>query len=341
MKTTSHLALFLALAASPSFAEPAYTAPVGYTTVGGAPVGYTTPVGGMSERLRPGMNVIGLSLHHGAFVSGTIGSIGKDFAELVGTGTDAKGVDRLRLVQGKTYIFEIVGGQKAGVIQEITAWQGHRLTLPDDLAAAGVKPGDPFSIRQAATLNSIFDPRFTPLKKGADPATADLVMIPQGTSFGDFRHCFIAALPGGTAAWLDAATFEPVGDLPLVYPDGLVVRCQGPQDLQISFGGEIKPGPTRSVVKPGLNLIASPSPAGGFLQDLGLADDLRKSDDFMDADKVWLADGPYGHFITYFLTAGGQWVNASNGEDVTKKIPVGSAMLIERKGPEALFCLGD
>ena len=343
MKTTSHLALFLALATSAFAAEvakTAYTTPVGYTTVGGFQVGYSAASGFFSESLHPGMNVIGLSLHHSTIVSGTIASLGTDFAELTGLPVDENGNPKLALVPGTTYILEITSGQKSGVIQEITRWQDLRLTLPDDIATAGVKPGDHFTLRKAATLNSVFDPRFTTLLKGENPDTADSVLIPQGSSFGDFRRCFIINLPEGSY-WLDADTFQPVGDLPLVYPDGLIVHCKGTAAVPMTFSGEVKSGPTRSVVKPGLNLVASPFPAGGSLQDLGLASDLQKSDDPMQADKVWIAADAYGQFTTYYLTPANQWICASDGSPVTDKIPVGSAFLIERQGPEALFSLGD
>lgn len=344
MKTTSRLALFLALATSAFAAEvakTAYTTPVGYTTVGGFQVGYSAASGFFSESLHPGMNVIGLSLHHSTIVSGTIASLGKDFAELTGLPVDAKGNYKLALVQGTTYILEITSGQKAGVIQEITRWQDLRLTLSDDIATAGVKPGDHFTLRKAATLNSVFDPRFTTLLKGENPDTADNILIPQGSSFGDFRRCFILTLPEGNF-WMDAATYQPVGDLPLVYPDGLIVQCKGTTGVPMTFSGEVKSGPTRSVIKPGLNLVASPFPIGSSLQDLGLGNDLLKNDDLMQADKVWIPSGILGGlFTTYYLTPENQWICASDGSLVTEKIPVGSAFLIERQGPQALFTLGD
>lgn len=316
---------------------------VGYTAThhGGIKIGYTTPVGFLTEQLHPGMNIIGLRLHQKALCEGSIGSLGKDFAEIIKANTTKNGNVGPDLIQGRTYILEITSGAKAGIIQEISQWQGLRLTLPDDIAAAGVKPGDHFIIRQAATLNSIFDPRSTGLQVGKDPISADNVLIPQGASFGDFRRCFITRLPDGTAAWLDAVTRTPVGDLPLVYPDGLIVHCKGPDVVELAYSGETKPGLTRSVVKPGLNLVATPFPAGGRLQKLGLENDLLKSDHVMEADKVWVSDGPYGHFTTYFLNNEGKWINSTHGDPVTEEIPVGSAILIERKGPDALFALGD
>ena len=109
----------------------------------------------------------------------------------------------------------------------------------------------------------------------------------------------------------------------------------------MTFSGEVKSGPTRSVVKPGLNLVASPFPIGSSLQDLGLGNDLLKNDDPIQADKVRIAAGAYGQFATYYLTSENQWCRASDCSPVTAKIPVGSAFLIERQGPEALFNLGD
>ena len=322
--------------ALPAYAvESAQAAPVASTTPAAMNTGYGVVAGFISERLHQGMNIIGLRLHHSTIALGTIASIGSGYVEL--TNSDAPVI----LTQGTTYILEITSGAKAGVIQEITHWQGLRLTVPDDISAAGVKPGDNYSLRKAATLNSVFDPRSTGLTKGANPSIADNVLIPQGASFGEFQRCFIKLLPDGAAAWLDASTLKPVGDLPLVYPDGLIVHRKNSADAVMTFYGEVKSGLTRSVVKRGLNLVASPFPAGGFLQDLGLANDLKKSDSPLKADKVWVSAGSFGQFNTYFIAADGQWMSASNGKVLTEKIPVGSAVLIERRGPQALFSLGD
>lgn len=337
MAKTLGFALFLSLGTSACAVEAAFTTPVGFGTLEGAPIldGYG------SGGLQPGMNLVGLRLHHNIVTQGRIAVVGKDFAELSVLDGANKVKSELPLAAGKTYILEITSGDKAGVIQEVTRWQGIRLVLSDDLAAAGVKAGDTFSLRPAATLNSVFDLRFAGLLAGSDPATADNVLIPQGATLGDFRRCFILRLPDGTTAWVDAATREPVGEVPLVYADGLIVDRKGDRPVRINHCGEVKTGPTRSVVKPGLNLVATPYPSRSDLQSLGLENDLQKGTNPENADKVWVADGISGGFSTYYLNTDNQWMNAGNGEAVTGKIPVGSAILIERKGADALFCLGD
>lgn len=325
MKTPFHSALVLSLTlVSAISADTAFTAAVGYSSGG----------------LHPGMNLVGLRLHQSPVARGEILSLGKDFAELGALPRNGDHPLELSLTQGTTYILEITSGQKAGVIQEINHWQGLRLTLSDDISTAGVQVGDHFTLREAATLNSVFDPRTCGLSQGPDAHTADNVLIPQGATLGDFRRCFIFSTPEGSA-WVDADTGQPVGDLPLVYPDGLIVQWKGPGVVQIPQTGEVKTGPTRSVVKHGLNLVATPHPAAAFLQDLGLANDLQKSDDPTKADKVWIEDGTFGRFTTYFLTADNQWISSENGQPVTDKIPVGSAILIERRAGDAMFCLGD
>ncbi len=343
MKNALPLALFLSSGIAAHAAPVAVTEPVGFTTAGGVAVrvGFTTPVGMLTEHLRPGMNLIGLRLHQTVMASGAIGGIGADFAELGGLNDDQADKLRLAMIEGKTYVLEITSGAKAGVIQEVTQWQGLRLMLADDLAGAGVKTGDKFNLRQCATLNSVFDPRSTRLQAGEGPGTADAVLIPQGAAFGDFRACFILRAPGIPALWVDAATLKPVGDLPLVYPDGLVVRITGLNPVDMVFSGEVKGGPTRCVIKPGLNLLATPYPGCDHLQGLGLENDLSKSDNPMQADQVWVAEASGGGaFTIYFLDMAGHWINANSGEEVAGKIPTGSAVLVDRKGPAALFCLG-
>ena len=78
------------------------------------------------------------------------------------------------------------------------------------------------------------------------------------------------------------------------------------------------------------------------LQDLGLENDLTKSDDPTKSDQVWIAsDAPFGAFTLYHLDEAGHWINATDGEAVAGRIPVGSAIVVDRKGSAALFCLGD
>jgi hypothetical protein len=337
MKVLNILASGLSLVTSAIAVETAVTAPVGFGTLEGSPV----PGGFSSAGLQPGMNLVGLRLHHNVVTQGRVAAVGKDFAELTILDGPDKVKSDLPLTAGKTYILEITSGDQAGVIQEITRWQGVRLSLSDDLATAGVKPGDTFSLRPAASLNSVFHPRTTGLLSGENAATADNVLIPQGTTLAEFRRCFLLSLPDGNTGWVDAATLEPVGDVPLVYPDGLIVHRKGDTAVKITAFGEVKTGPTRSVVKPGLNLVATPYPALSDLQALGLENDLQKSDNADTADKVWVSNGISGGFDTYHLTPDKRWIAAGNGQVITEKIPVGSAILIEREGPAALFCLGD
>lgn len=343
MKSSLSLALFLSSGLYAAAAPAAtLTAPVGAVAgVAGVSSSLSTPVGMITEHLRPGMNLIGLRLHQPSKASGKINAIGADYAELASANEDKTGPLKLTLSEGRTYVLEITSGDKAGAIQEITQWQGLRLKLAEDLAGAGVKVGDSFNLRQAATLNSVFDPRSTRLQNGESPATADRVFIPQGSSFGQFRACFILRTPETPALWADAATRKPVGDLPLVYPDGLIVQIHGAQPVALVFSGEVKPGPTRSLVKPGLNLIATPYPGSDHLQGLGLDNDLTKNDNPKLADHVWVADDSNGAFAIYFLNQSGHWAAASNRREAAAKIPVGSAILVDRKGPAALFCLGD
>lgn len=164
------------------------------------------------------MNLVGLRLHQSSIAQGEILSLGKDFTELGSLPHDGPQILEPSLAQGITYILEITFGEKAGVSQEITRWQGLRLTLPDDISTAGVH------------------------RKGS-----------------------------GT--------------------------------VQIGKFGEVKTGPNRSVIKLGFNLVATPFTTDAFLQDLGLANDLQKSDDPTKVDKLWIEDGTFGNSTTYFLNS--------------------------------------
>ncbi|MEO8616466.1 MAG: hypothetical protein ABI600_15085 [Luteolibacter sp.] len=126
------------------------------------------------------------------------------------------------------------------------------------------------------------------------------MFIPRGTNFGEFQQCFILKQSEGVVGWMDAATLQPVGDLPLIYPDGLIVRISGSASHPIDFSGEVKPGSARSIVQPRLNLIVTPYPTSEPLQALGLENDLLKCDNPLEADKVWISsDDGSGAVTTY------------------------------------------
>lgn len=308
----------------------------------GVPTAFTTPVGYSGESLQQGMNLVGFTLHKRVISLGTVSSITPDSVTLAESLPEKSSAHDLPLTPGLTYILEITTGAKAGVIQEITAWQGLRLTVAEDLGKAGVAAGDQFRLRRAATLNEVFDPRNTTLQSGPNPAQADVIFIPEGESFGQFRQCFILTSPDAPALWVDAATGRPVGNLPLVYPDGLIVQRKGTTPAHIANVGETKPGPTRSVIRTGFNLIATPSADSPTLQNIGLENDLEKNDNPTKADTVWLRDPNAigGTFIIYHLDASGTWIT-NNSEPVVAPVPVGSAIMIQRHGPPALITLGD
>lgn len=167
------------------------------------------------------------------------------------------------------------------------------------------------------------------------------MLVPSGTSFGEFkRHVLLEA--EGWVGWMDLESGKPSGDTPLVYPDGVMIQRLAQGEVFLPVHGEVKTGPTRSVVKKGMNLVATPDPGKRFLQDLGLENDLLRADVPWEADTVWIPhEAGMGLFTQYWIDKEGKWQNAGNSEPAEGKVPVGSAVMIERKGDTASFCLGD
>lgn len=282
------------------------------------------------------MNLIGLTMHKGIIGSGSVVSV--EGRTLVPDGKGAELLGRLRA--GTTYILEITSGTQEGSIQEITDWGDEGISTPDDLAKAGVQAGDKWSLRKAATLNSVIDPRLPGLKLTTLEEEGDVVFVPSGSSFGEFKRHVLVRIDDWTG-WIDRESARPSGNAPLVYPDGLIVLRKGAETVNLPMVGEIKTGPTSTVVRKGLNLVAVPGPTAGCLREVGLENDLLRADSEQEADTVWVSRGDgMGVFARYWINREGKWMEGA-GKEAKGRVPVGSAVLIERKGGTTSFRLGD
>jgi hypothetical protein len=316
MKTTLYSLLAAAAALGFAQAQTAYTTPVGYST----------------QSLLQGFNVSGLTLQTPSLAAG-------DFETVVGTAlTDSELT--FTPTAGRTYVLEIVEAANAaavGTIQEIAAASisGTTITTPQDISGL-VAAGDKYILRVAPTLEEIFTT--VPLASGGvlvaalNSTNADVVWVPTGT--GSYNKYF---LHSGTSAFRIAGTTTPSPNIPLVYPDGLLIEKKTTAVASLTVTGEVKTVGTNSVIIQGFNLVGTVAPVGLTLRTAGLEDDLTAALNTTNADIVWLQNPVTLAYDKYFRHSGsgGTWRSFNAPTVVLDPLidPVmPSAFLIEKKG---------
>lgn len=294
--------------------------------------GVTLPSGFVTHELKSGQfNMVGLTLHKMIVDAGTLTSVsGK-------TLTDSEVNFSEKLTSGTTYILEIFDAADSslnGTIQEITTWDDHTFTTPQDLAGEGLKVGDKYQLRAAATLQQIFgDPAI--LRGTAAAGSSDTVWIPNGA--GGYTRYFYKRSLGGGASWYNATANTPVTEpLPIIYTDGIMVQLTSSSpDVVLTVVGTVKTSKVSVAVAEGFNLLGTVFPAGTTLQNSGIAAQLKSTASAASSDVIWLTDH-YGGFTQYYVKTplgGGEkvWHNATTNQVVTADVVLPSAVFIQRK----------
>lgn len=273
-----------------------------------AQTAYTTPVGYVTETLRPNRyNLIGLNLHGQTLAAGVLTGESS-------TGVTAGSVDfSTLLTAGKTYILELPDG----TVQEIVSWTGSTLTTPEDISGV-VEPGTTtFVLRQAATISSVFGANNSVgLTASADGGleTCDTVVVSTSTGLVTIYYFDDGA---GTTGWYDAGG-APAEDVVLPYPDGFFVQRVGGSDIDLVVTGELKKTPTKGALVGGYNYLSSVAPAGTglTLTTSGLSAYISHSADGdpTTVDNVLLAKTDGSYVTCYFFDDGAGttgWYDAS------------------------------
>jgi hypothetical protein len=296
-------------------------------TVSAQTPAYSKPSGYVTQTLVEGFNPIGFTLQLPATTSGSLTTVGttsvsdstKNFATL--------------LTAGSLYTLEITSGVATvnGLVTEVAQWTGSQLTTADNLTAAGVAQGSSYVLRKAATLEEIFGTTASVLAKSNAIGNADVVWVPNG--LGGYARYHQRA----DGSWRNADTgVFPVNTTPLVYLDGVFVQKRTATQVNLVLTGSVKTTPTVSSLSSGFNFYATIYPVGSTLQNLGLDNDLAKSNAIGSADVVWVPNGTAG-YTRYHMRADGVWRNAETGVFPAPTVEITSAVFIQRRGaPTAL-----
>ena len=307
--------LAAAAACGISFAEPVFTTPVGYVTV----------------PLNQGVyNLVGLTLHNPTIVSGTLTSVSSNL--VVDDNADFSVIE-----QDVVYILEINTGLGAGIIQEIVnPPSSTSIATPDDLDGL-VSSGSTYSLRKAATLDSIFgaENEVAELAESVDgsSAGADTILVPKGD--GTFDTYFFVNAPGVFVGWFDGS--DAAGDAVLNYSDAIFVRTSSSSTaIDLVISGEVKAVDTQGVLLTGFNLLSSVDPATMTLASSGLQDSLSPSADgsTTGADLVLVPNSAApGTFNTFFyVDAPGVFTGWFDGSEPADDVSLNGGFFIRNFG---------
>jgi hypothetical protein len=301
---------------------------------GQATTATTTPVGYITQALTPNQfNMVGLGLQ------GSVAATGKVTAVSGAEVTDVN-ANFGSFVAGATYILEVTASSApaaTGVVQEFVSWTANQVTLP--AAIAGLAVGDSYLIRKAPTLEDVFGTTTSVLQKGLNAGAADIVWVPNGG--GDYDQYFLNT--GSTFRKITGTTSVAAPQIPLIYLDGVWVQKRGTASTLV-ISGEVKKASTTLPIINGFSLVGNPYPVGVTLQNLGLEASIGKGLNSGAADIVWVPSQPAGSYTKYWLSTANVWRIDDENPAVTDPVapadvPVGSAVLIQRRGVGKAFTL--
>ena len=289
---------------------------------------YTTPVGYTTQTLKAGQyNLIGLNVHGTTVFSGILNSkpTSTSIADTEATFTSslASGVN----------IIEITGsGPNSGAIQEFTTFTATEIQgLPSSFVAA-LAGDEPYRIRPAATLSSIFGATNQSGLLGGNSNTADLILIPNGS--GGFTSYFYST--GGFAGigWrkVGGGSTNFAAD-PIVYTDAIFIQRRGLTDLDLVLNGEVKLDQTKIGIAQTYEYISTVFGSAPTLATSGLAASVLQGNS-NTADLIMMPNGS-GGYLTYFYSNGGfagvGWRLVGGGSTNQAAVPLTPAIIINRR----------
>jgi len=257
----------------------------------------TTPVGYSTFAVTGGFNFVGLTLHEATVFSGEIDTVSVGSVTVVDN-TPMSTLDLTTILDSSTtYILEVQIA--SGVTEVITSVGTLTLGTTTDLTSV-VSPGDPFSIRPAATLESLFGTNGENLRAGfITPATGDEIWIFNGTDYDKYFYDSFAP-----AGWEQTApvtgSIDP-SSVTIDYAEGFVLVANSPGAFEIVFDGEVKLNSTELNLAGGFNFASSVAPVGATLATAFGVNGENIRDGFITpatGDEIWIFNGL--NFDKYF-----------------------------------------
>lgn len=298
----------------------------------GAETAYTTPVGYVTQTLKPGQfSYLGLTVNNPVVSSGVLDAVAAAPNSVTDNGVNFSTL----LTAGATYVLEL----NDGTIQEITSWTAAGvLNTPENITSKVTAGTTTYKLRKAATIADVFGATnsagLTPDSDGSFATGNDLIYVLNAAGAPTIIYYSLGG-EEAPAGWYTSGDL-PAANFPIVYSDGFYVKRSAGSDVSLVTSGEVKSKPTSSVLIPGYNYLSSVAPAGLTLGNSGLENFLTKSVDgapFSSVDNVYVPTST-GFTICYYSTGGEEspagWYTSGDADASAIKLEGG--FLIRNRG---------
>lgn len=274
-------------------------------------------------------SMFGLGLMRPAAYRGSAGTVGKDvLSDALAWWKDGQfdGADG-------PYVLEITSGPAIGTTYDIvsTSAQGKSIRVAQPFAP-GAASGLTFEIRKHWTLASIFGPANEASLMAGTEATADRILLWNGTS--NDQYYYQTNSSGGGWRKVGNQTLNQANVV--IYPeDGVTVQRRQSGARTTYLAGAVKTWKTSIPVLPGTNVLGNVYAAPMTLASSGLYTGQTStglsSGTQNNADQVLLWNGT--KYDSYFYKSNAGWRKiGSNSNASGTVIPAGAAVTILRKG---------
>lgn len=174
-----------------------------------------------------------------------------------------------------------------------------------------------------ASQGHYYSPVFADITSGQVPVAALNGAFTDWTDtlqmMGADGYCYQVALWTDADGWLDANTFEPVGDLSLDYGECYMISCASP--VEMTVGGQVETNAVEVVLPAGNFQTGNVTVSGRWLSEMTFAG----FTDWTDTMQLMGEDG-YCYQVALWTDADG-WLDATTFEPADFFIPAGQGYL--------------
>lgn len=327
MKKTALLLALTATFSLPAFAQ-VYTDVVGFTTLA-EPVATAGSAGTL---------YLSLNLRRPSAFQAKVSAVSTANSQSTLTFSPAAFTANQFNGDANSHYIEIINGDDAGVISQVTATGASSVTLADDLSEVVTANTTSVRIRPNWTFGTAFGPNNSAGFQGAGSSdSADIVYLGSTGYFYNTSASQWQSL-AGTAA----------NNIPIPADTGLQITRRGSAALTFKLVGEVKSGPAAFFVAGGntetFNLLPNPYALDSvMLKDSGLYQNgdvtkgVKGGANLSQADVVRIQDPIRGGFDDfYFNTINNRWMSGFTDASLIR-IPSGSSVAVIRRAGSSDF----
>ncbi|WP_309396949.1 hypothetical protein [Cerasicoccus maritimus] len=231
-------------------------------------------------------------------------------------------------------------GLGEGLMVDIVSNTATQLTLADDISSYSLEGDETFTIREHATLSSLFgENNSAGLLGGSTAGAADEVRL-WSPSEQKFYTYFYSTIYNRWAP--SSAPFTEDSSDEIVYSDqGVVIYRKGAGTLDLVLSGAVKTGVSQAQVYTGYNFYDNKKPIDVTLAETGWENDLTSGSTGGSSDEIGVWNSSENRLDLYFYSSiYSRWTPSSapfTGDASDVLIPADAAIVIQRKSVDTVI----